>query len=645
MNSPSSPQSAKRFLPALIVFFVLITIPGASAQNRYPLEEMQQKYPGNDVIVYNSDVRYSIEIDYRGIEYCRVKETNSTTFLALKDHTQAVDVRFYDQYSEITKNHVTGTGFFKPYASLRCGDFEEDGVFYHDARVCQFVLRFDKAGEHLTVTTEKVYTDIRYFTRIMLATPYATRRKTVRIEIPEGADVQILENNFDAYVINRDTIDPGSSQIKATVEYSLYDFPASQRLEDLPDSRCFSPHLTILFSGYTVKDIYTPVLHNLDDLYTWYYSLVSQNGIADEELTLVAAKLTAGTETDSARLAAIYYWVQDKIRYVAFENGPAAFTPDSPQNVYKKRFGDCKGMANLCKTLLSYVGFDARLCWVYGGTDCAHATIPSISTHNHMICAVMLHDSILYLDPTRNYSSLTEINEGIQGKTCIIENGDTYLLKEIPPTPTTSNLMKITNAITLLDNELKVAGSITLTGSFKKDFQYYLNHLPVEYKDKLVNYFVTGTDNNYIPDHLTTSPPDSMCRQFDISYTMTVKNKVLDLGDELLLSLNFYRFLQNESIDTKRPLPYKTGTRETFREVFSLIIPEGMTLAALPSDVEVKNPKYEFRLSYHVADAELLCQKEVLIKDPVLTVSEIADWNAAIAKLNEFYKEMIILKH
>lgn len=645
MNPLSNTQSDKWLLPALLVFFASVVTLGASAQNRYPVEEMQQKYPDNEVIVYSSDVRYSIEIDYRGIEYCRVKETNSTTFLALKDHTTAIDVRFYDQYSELSKNHVTGTGFYKPYISLRCGDFEEDGVFYHDARVCQFALRFDKAGEYLTVTTEKVYTDIRYFTRIMLASPYATQRKTVRIEIPEGADVQILENNFDAYIINRDTIDPGSSQIKATVEYSLYDFPASQRLEDLPDSRCFSPHLTLLFSGYTIKDVYTPVLANLDDLYGWYHSLVSQNEDVNEELKIVAAKLIAGTETDSARLAAIYYWVQDRIRYVAFENGPAAFTPDSPQNVYTKRFGDCKGMASLCKTLLCYVGFDARLCWVYGGTDCANATIPSISTHNHMICAVMLHDSILYLDPTRNYSSLTEINEGIQGKTCMIENGDTYLLKEIPATPATSNLMNIKNAISLLDNELKVTGNITLTGSFKKDFQYYLNHLPVEYKDKLVNYFVTGTDNNYIPDSLTTSPPDSMCRQFDISYTMTVRNKVLDLGDELLLSLNFYRFLQNESIDPKRPLPYDIGSRETFREEFSLMIPEGMTLATLPADVDVANPKYEFRLKYRVADSALLCHKEVLIKDPMLLVSDIAEWNAAIAKLNDFYKEMIILKY
>lgn len=634
----------RALVPTLLMILLIFTARQMPAQMVYPLEELQQNFPDEEVIVYNSDVTYSIETDYRGIDYCRVRETNTTTYLALKDHTRATDVHFYDQYSAISRHNVTGTGFFKNNSSMRCGNFEQEGVFYHDARLCELWLRFDKAGEYLTVYTEKTYHDIRYFTTIFLGAPYTTRQKTTRIEIPTGAGIQLIENNFDSYFIIRDTV-ATKSEKTTSVEYTLNAFPASYQLENLPRTRCYYPYLTVLFSGFTRQDVYTPVMRNLDDLYGWYRSLVSQHEGKTDNLKAVAEEITAEATTDSARLAAIYYWVQDKIRYVAFENGPAAFTPDSSQNVFDKRYGDCKGMANLCKTLLRHIGFDARLCWVYSGVGCPTPTIPSISTHNHMICAVMLQDSILYLDPTRNYSSLTETNEGIQGKTCIIENDDTYLLKEIPATSATDNLMEIKNQVKLQGDKLMVKGSITLTGSLKNEFQYYLNHLPVEYKDKLVNYFVTGTDNNYLPDTLITSPPDSMCRQFDINYSMTVKNKVLDMGDELLLALNFYRFLQNKSIDPKRLLPYDIGSRRAFREELHVEIPEGMMLATLPRDVIISDTKYEFNLSYRATDTALQCRKELLVKDPVLQVSEIPAWNTAITRLNEFYNEMIILKY
>ena len=99
------------------------------------------------------------------------------------------------------------------------------------------------------------------------------------------------------------------------------------------------------------------------------------------------------------------------------------------------------------------------------------------------------------------------------------------------------------------------------------------------------------------------------------------------------------------SIEPKRPLPYDIGSRRAFREELYLEIPEGMMLATLPRDVVISDPKYEFNLSYRATDTALQCRKELLVKDPVLQVSEIPAWNTAITRLNEFYNEMIILKY
>ena len=55
-----------------------------------------------------------------------------------------------------------------------------------------------------------------------------------------------------------------------------------------------------------------------------------------EQLKSKVTELTAKAKTDEEKIKNIYYWVQDNIRYIAFEDGIAGFKPDDSQNVFKK---------------------------------------------------------------------------------------------------------------------------------------------------------------------------------------------------------------------------------------------------------------------------------------------------------------------
>ena len=62
-----------------------------------------------------------------------------------------------------------------------------------------------------------------------------------------------------------------------------------------------------------------------------------------------------------------YAWVQRNIRYLAYEAGISAHQPALPAETIRKRYGDCKAMSLLLKTLLRAQGFDARQTDI--GTD------------------------------------------------------------------------------------------------------------------------------------------------------------------------------------------------------------------------------------------------------------------------------------
>ena len=104
-------------------------------------------------------------------------------------------------------------------------------------------------------------------------------------------------------------------------------------------------------------------------MYRW------SNGLAQvdcniPELDSLLAEIIEGCRTDMEKIRNTYAWVQQNIRYIAFEAGILGHKPDTPAEVLRKRYGDCKGMAILLRTLLKAQGFDARL------TDIGTVDIP-----------------------------------------------------------------------------------------------------------------------------------------------------------------------------------------------------------------------------------------------------------------------------
>lgn len=74
---------------------------------------------------------------------------------------------------------------------------------------------------------------------------------------------------------------------------------------------------------------------------------------------------------------------------MAFEAGISAHQPATPAETIRKRYGDCKAMALLLKTLLKAQGFDARQTDI-GTWDVPYSLQenPSIASIDHAICTV-----------------------------------------------------------------------------------------------------------------------------------------------------------------------------------------------------------------------------------------------------------------
>src|SRR2546423_317640 len=104
-----------------------------------------------------------------------------------------------------------------------------------------------------------------------------------------------------------------------------------------------------------------------------------------EKIRETVAKITAGHANDLDKIKAIYYFVQDKIRYIAFEEGYSGYIPSSAQAVLDNKYGDCKGMANLLTEMLKLSGYDAHFTWIGTRAIPYPQSMLALCVNNHAI--------------------------------------------------------------------------------------------------------------------------------------------------------------------------------------------------------------------------------------------------------------------
>jgi hypothetical protein len=625
----------------LIVLGTIIIASSAYSQRNpiFPVKELAEKYPDEPVVKYSSETTYSFDLS--NSQYMIVvKQNRSDQFVSLKPNSRAVTTTFYDRYSEIARHNVRGTGIHKAATHQFCGSFERDGIFYHDAKVCRYYLAFNNTGDYLTHRTTKEFNNPLYFGRIPLHSNFAVHQGKVIIEIPATVEIELYEMNFGSFDITRTENTIKTNRI---IEYQFNNIPSGRNAINLPDYSCAFPHILVSIKGYWRSGEWNKVLESQDDLYDWYIRLMPEYEISSE-LAVFTDALTEGAQSDRDKILAVYSWIHDKIRYFAFADGAAAYVPEDPNKVFSNKYGDCKGMAILAKTMLKHIGMDARLAWVYSGNYCYDRSINSVLIDNHMICVVKLNGENIFIDPTANYSPLHEIPESIQGRSCVIENDDGWEIENIPAQDHTNNLYRVENIIELNNNNFRIEGKILLRGHTRQIIQTGLNRIATTDKQELLRYFITRANTSFRTDSITLSSTELLNDSFELDYTLTIANAAVSAGNKILLNLDYYDDLQRRKIELPREFPYDIGFRRQHELDLILKIPEGYQIDYLPDAFNVSHPKFSFSGFYKSGDNQIVYTRKLSIKDSLLYPADFPEWNDAIEKLQRFYKEMVILQ-
>jgi len=144
------------------------------------------------------------------------------------------------------------------------------------------------------------------------------------------------------------------------------------------------------------------------DMDRWYWGLIKDQLVPDDEVRRRAEALTKGLKDDASKVRAIYDYVVEKTRYVALEFGIHGYKPYRCAQIFARGFGDCKDKATLIVTMLRAIGIDATPVVVRTANKGDIEPEPaSLAPFDHMIAYVPKLD--LYLDGTAEYTGSLEL--------------------------------------------------------------------------------------------------------------------------------------------------------------------------------------------------------------------------------------------
>lgn len=570
-----------------------------------------------------------------------IKEESDRTYTCNSYRTDISIVEFYSDVEIVNDVDIYTNGSKKNGIAPQYDYYNVDGTFYSDAHICYFTLPLLKKGSNSQVIFKKTTLDPRYFSSIYFMNDQPIDNQQIKVKVPSWMKLEIKEFNFKNYGIQKTVSTDGDATVYT---YSMKNIPAISSEHAAPGPGYYVPHILVLCKSAEPNDEKIKYFATVKDQYEWYNTLVKQIGNDNKFVKEKTDEITKGATTDEQKVKLVYQWVQDNIRYIAFENGIAGFKPEKAQEVLRKKYGDCKGMANLLTEMLRSINLDARRCWIGTKHIVYDYSTPSLAVDNHMICAWMKNGKPIYLDATEKYIGFGEIAERIQGRQTLIENGNSFLLEKVPVETFLQNKSIELRKFSIEGSNLKGHVTQVWKGENKEWMLSGLNGIKNEKQEEALKHYLSEGKKNFEITNLKIDNITNYNADLKVEYDVLWKDVLSVFDKEIYLDADNRRSLDNFEIDTaKRKLPYWFNFKNNMVFETEIEIPKGKSISSLPQILSVKEPGYSFNASYTSAGGKLIYKNEIILNQAEIKPENFVQWNKNIKELTNFYNQQIVL--
>tara|TARA_R110000787_G_scaffold70646_2_gene156998 strand:+ start:4657 stop:6564 length:1908 start_codon:yes stop_codon:yes gene_type:complete len=630
----------------LSILLVLFVIWSANSQE---LEKYKKLYPNAVFVRLQQEIVINIKLNDGKFDIRKdiFEEDLYLNESANYNSKRSLSYSSFFDLDKIEASSLSYTG--KKYEENKVVDFNEkndlNDSFYDDSKEVSFIYPKLKKGSKTNLRLSYNIKNPRFLSAFFFGDFYPVINNKVTIIADKNIEFKFKEFNTDSTQIEFKKKKKGKNFIYTwtTKNNKEYDIEGNA-----PNYKTILPHIIPMITSYKDKKEDKKLLDGVGGLYKWYYSLVENINKETDDVELIALveELTKGKTSDLEKVKAIYYWTQQNIKYIAFEYALGGFIPREANDVFKKKYGDCKDNSSILYKMLEIAGLKGNLTWI--GTRSIPYTyeeVPTPAVDNHMILSYEENGKTYYLDATGRYIQINYPSSFIQGKEALVSYGSDFKIKKVPVISANLNTIVDSTFIKISNRDIIGRSSTKLTGYIKNNMFYNLENFRKNSDIKeLYNKRFSKGNNKFLIKSFEEINKYSYEDDFIVNYDFSIQGYAQNIGSEIFINPHLNKSLS--SLKTKKDR--KHGIEFDYKKQYSytnvIEIPEGYKVEYIPESTTFTDDLISVKFSYKVDGNNIISQQEVILNFILLSVEQQKTVNTIIEKAEKAYKEIIILK-
>ncbi len=635
----------------LIYSFALLLGWSCLAQESQEFKHYKSLYPNANAVTLNKETTITIKLEAENIN---ITQEFLEEDLYLDEGASLNSKRSLHFSSFFELEDVEASSFVfsdGKYREMQVKEFKEkddlDQSFYDDSKSLNFIYpNLQKGSKSRLKYSEKVKNP-RFLSPFYFGDFSPIINNKITIIANKNINLKFKEFQTDNLDIKFSKKEKRNDIIYT---WELKDMDKFKYESNAPTFKTIFPHIVPIITSYKTKNREVELATKVSNLYDWYYSLVKDinQDEPNKDLVALVETLTANKANDFEKVKAIYYWTQKNIKYIAFEYALGGFIPRQANDVFQKKYGDCKDNSSILYEMLKIAGIEGNLTWI--GTRSipyGYDEVPTPIVDNHMILSYTdAKDNTYFLDATGRFIPIDYPTPFIQGKEALISYGASgFKIKKVPVVPSKNNAIIDVTEIHLEDETILGSSKVEISGYRKLECYDALEYMNTEEKTKTFYIKQLRKGNNkFIVDTYSETNKFDYDKNFVVDYKFNIEDYAKKLGDELYLNLNLNKELSPYKMDEDRKNAIEYDYKNYFSYTTTLTIPEGYKVDYIPDNISVSNDLMSSSITYIIDHNRITYKHEVVFDFIALNLEQQKEINQIVKQIEKAYKEVIILK-
>ncbi|MDR3227518.1 MAG: DUF3857 domain-containing protein [Prevotellaceae bacterium] len=417
------------------------------------------------------------------------------------------------------------------------------------------------------------------FPTFMPVTAYnvAIEKAIYTLSLTKGCEYLSKNINTDIkpqYKIN------GNSEV---YEWTLNNFSAIKTERFSPSWRDIFPVVYLTPSNF-YYDNTTGNQSGWENYGKWQWSLLQGRDIIPPMLRQEIHSITNGLSKRET-VKTLYDYLGKHTRYVSIQLGIGGMQPMTAEEVYKSKFGDCKGLSNFMKAMLHDCGIESYYTEISTSYKRIFEDYASAVQTNHVILQVPIDNDTVWLECTNPEVPFGYTHDDIAGHNALVYKNGTANFVTLPKNPDSLNLMT-QNIVVNIDNE----GFAQVQVAKRYEMEQYERISGIKYLDekdkinrfqKMLQLPLTTIKNLKTSEEKTSQPVMSVDFDVDVYKYGNVS------GSRFFVPVNPFN-KNSYKLDKERNLDISIN--HGYRDIDSITLnfPTDMVIESMPSPINLK---------------------------------------------------------